>query len=241
MDIPLDSSAAAHPDTSAGSGPRVRVWDLPTRVFHWSLALSFAGAWVTRESERLRDLHAMLGYTIAGLLVFRLLWGVAGTRYARFASFLFRPGAVVTYLRSLLTTRPQHWLGHNPAGAIAIFLLLGLAAFTVLSGHLTINESGGEWLEEAHEVLADGMMAVVVIHLVGVLVSSLLHRENLARAMVDGFKARGSAVEARDVPRRALVGALLLVAVIGFWGAWQSGWVSLGDAAVTQSQPDDDH
>lgn len=240
MDIPLDQSAAARADTSTGSGPRVRVWDLPTRIFHWSLALSFAGAWLTSESERLRDLHAMLGYTIAGLIAFRLLWGVAGTRYARFASFLFGPAAVGAYLRSLLTRRPQHWLGHNPAGAIAIFLLLGLAAFTVLSGHLTLNESGGEWLEEVHEIVANGLLAVVVIHLIGVLVSSLLHRENLARAMVDGFKVRGATTEARDVPRRTVVGALLLVAVIGFWGAWQTGWVSLGDAAVTQSQGDDD-
>ncbi|MEZ5449519.1 MAG: cytochrome b/b6 domain-containing protein [Thiolinea sp.] len=105
---------------------RILVWDVPTRIFHWAFALSFAGAYLTSESERYADIHYALGYLFAGLLVFRLIWGLVGTRYARFGSFLFAPGQVLTYVRSLLSSAPQHYIGHNPAGALAIVLLLGL-------------------------------------------------------------------------------------------------------------------
>src|SRR5512147_205771 len=99
---------------------RILVWDLPTRVFHWLLALSFAGAFVTAESERYRDIHVVLGYTLLGLLAFRLLWGFFGTRYARFRSFLFKPGEIAAYFMSLFKGRPANYVGHNPAGSVAI-------------------------------------------------------------------------------------------------------------------------
>lgn len=104
---------------------KILVWDLPTRWFHWLLALSFAGAWFTSESERYSDLHVMLGYTLLGLIAFRLVWGAVGTQHARFADFAFSPAKVVQYVKSLLSGKPEHYLGHNPAGAVAIFLLLG--------------------------------------------------------------------------------------------------------------------
>ena len=122
---------------------RILVWDAPTRVFHWALALSFVGAFVTADSERLRDVHVVLGYTVFGLIAFRLIWGVVGTRYARFTSFAFGPRAVVAYLKSLLTLRPQHFLGHNPAGSIAIYALLALGLLTGLTGYAhTTTRSG---------------------------------------------------------------------------------------------------
>ena len=119
---------------------RVLVWDLPTRVFHWLLAASFAGAWLTGESERWRDVHMMLGYSVAGLILFRIVWGFVGSRYARFRSFVFRPSELFAYLRSLATRSPRHYLGHNPAGSIAIFLLLGLGLVTALSGFAYYQE-----------------------------------------------------------------------------------------------------
>ena len=103
---------------------RILVWDLPLRVFHWLLALSFAGAFLTAEAERFRDVHVVLGYTFLGLLAFRLVWGVAGSRYARFRSFLYGPRAVITYLQSLVARRPIHYVGHNPAGSWAIYAIL---------------------------------------------------------------------------------------------------------------------
>lgn len=167
---------------------RILVWDIPTRIFHWSLALSFLGAYLTSESERYRDLHVALGYLMLGLLLFRLVWGFAGSRYARFTSFAFSIGKIRDYLRSLLARHPQHYIGHNPAGGIAIFLLIALGLATVTSGILLYQDIGGDAFEELHEGAANFMLAVVLVHIAGVAVSSYLHRENLVRAMITGFK-----------------------------------------------------
>lgn len=193
----------------------ILVWDIPTRLFHWLLALSFVGAFVTAESERTRDLHLLFGYTLLGLIGFRLLWGLIGSRYARFRSFLFSPAAVRDYLVSLLTRNPKHYLGHNPTGSFAVFLLLALGLLAGASGWAAYNDAGGEWLEELHEGMANAMLAVVFVHIAGVVVSSLLHRENLVRAMITGRKQGKPAQGIRY--RHAWLGALLLAAVAGFW------------------------
>lgn len=199
----------------------ILVWDLPVRVFHWLLALSFAGAYVTAESERWRLVHVTLGYTVGGLIVFRLLWGLIGTRHARFASFVRGPAAVLRYLRSLLSGQPEHHVGHNPAGALAIVALLALGAVLVFTGWSTYNEVGGDWLEELHEGVANTMLAVVLVHIAAVLLSSRLHHENLVRAMITGRK-QGEPTESARRPWRVL-GVLLLAAVLAFWvQQWRS-------------------
>jgi cytochrome b len=167
---------------------RILVWDIPTRLFHWLLAGSFIGAFLTAESEMFRDVHVLLGYATLGLIGFRLLWGIVGTRYARFTGFTLRPAKVVAYLKSLLSGAPQHYVGHNPAGSWVIVGLLILGLLTGASGYATYNEIGGEWLEELHEGAANTMLVLVAVHVLGVLVSSLLHRENLVRAMINGYK-----------------------------------------------------
>ena len=194
---------------------RILVWDVPTRVFHWLLAGSFAGAFLTAESEMFRDVHVLLGYTMLGLIGFRLVWGLVGTRYARFSSFLFGPSKVVAYLKSLLTGSPQHYVGHNPAGSWAIYGLLLLGLLSGATGYAVYNQTGGEWLEELHEAAANTMLALVVVHVAGVLVSSLLHRENLVRAMIYGYK-KG---EAGQGVRRAhwLIGISLLTGAVALW------------------------
>ena len=207
---------------------RILVWDIPTRVFHWSLALSFAGAWLTAESERYRDVHVMLGYTLLGLIAFRLVWGLVGTRYARFAEFVRAPSAAIRYLKSLFSRQPEHHVGHNPAGAIAILLLLLLGLATGISGWMTYNELGGEWLEEGHEILASLMLAMVGIHIVGVVAGSLIHRENLARAMVTGYK---NGQPGDGIRKKRLVPALMLLTLLaGFWGFWSNGKIDPGAA-----------
>jgi len=105
---------------------RILVWDVPTRVFHWLLAASFAGAFITADSEKWRDVHVALGYIMVALIAFRVVWGFVGTHYARFSSFAFGPGKVVAYLKSLLTRTPEHHVGHNPAGSWAVYGLLSL-------------------------------------------------------------------------------------------------------------------
>lgn len=216
-------------ESRAESG-KALVWDAPVRVFHWLMVLSFAGAWLTAESERWRLLHVTLGYTMAGLVAFRLLWGVAGTRTARFATFVRGPRAVARYLWSLVRARPEHHLGHNPAGALAIVALLALTVATTASGWAVYQDIGGGWLENLHEAAAGAMLAVVGVHVLGVLASSWLHGENLVAAMLSGRKPG----RPEEGIRRAWhsVGVLMLAAVLGFWWLqWQGAPAGAGIAA----------
>ncbi len=197
-----------------------RVWDLPTRVFHGLLIACFAGAWITGDSERWRVLHVTLGLTMAGLVASRVVWGFVGTRHARFADFVRGPGQVAAYLKSLVTRRPEHHVGHNPAGGWAVLALLALTAVTTGLGWAAYSEWGGDWLGELHEGTATAMLALVAVHVAGVLLSSRLHRENLVRAMITGRKKVDTGEP--DVKPWRTVAVLMLVAVLGFWAVqWQ--------------------
>ena len=194
---------------------RILVWDIPTRVFHWLLAGSFIGAFVTAESEMFRDVHVALGYLLLALIGFRIVWGIVGTRYARFSAFAFGPSKVLAYLKSLLTGSPQHYLGHNPAGSWVIYALLLLGVLAGATGYATYNEIGGEWFEELHEAAANSMLTLVGVHVAGVVVSSLLHRENLVKSMINGYKQG----EAHQGVRGSywLIGAGLLAGTVLLW------------------------
>ncbi|MEQ1439699.1 cytochrome b/b6 domain-containing protein [Fontimonas sp. SYSU GA230001] len=193
----------------------VLVWDLPTRVFHWLLALCFIGAYALAEQDDWRLVHATLGFTFGALILFRAVWGLVGSRHARFSSFHYGPSAVWSYLRGLARGEPQHYTGHNPAGSWAIYALLALGLGTALSGYAHLHELGGEFVGELHEVLGNATLALAVIHVLGVIVSSALHRENLARGMITGHKL-GEPGEAIERPH-PLLGAALLAAVLAFW------------------------
>jgi cytochrome b len=220
---PAEDRAVPGPATTAAPPvARVRIWDAPVRVFHWAAVLCFAGAWVTAETERWRLVHVTLGYTLAGLLAFRLVWGLVGTKHARFASFVRGPRAVGAYLRGLLRGEAVHTPGHNPAGALAIVGLLGLIAAVTASGWALYDGRWGEAFEDLHEGAANALMALVVVHVLAVVAGSLLHRENLVGAMVTGFKPVGAHVTPADGIRSAWrsVAVLMIVAMLGFW-SWQ--------------------
>lgn len=216
------STVSASPAEGRVADRRILVWDLPVRVFHWLMALSFAGAWLTAESERWRLVHVTLGYTLAGLIAFRLVWGLVGPRHARFRAFVQGPAAALRYLRSLFTTRPEHHTGHNPAGGLAIVALLGLGAAVAATGWAAWQEIGGEALGELHEGMASAMLALVLLHIAAVVLSSWRHRENLVASMVTGRK--------NGPPREGLrrswstLGVAMVVAVLGFW------WLQWRDA-----------
>ena len=214
----IKSASPVEGSIPVSTARRILVWDAPVRVFHWLMVLCFAGAWVTAESERWRLLHVTLGYTMAGLVAFRLLWGLVGTRYARFGTFVRGPKAAWRYLASLLRGQPEHHIGHNPAGALAIVGLLALTVAVAFTGWATHNEVWAGWPEELHEGTANAMLALVVLHVAGVIVASWTHRENLVGAMITGRKP-GTPAEG---VRRAWhgVAALMFAAVLAFWW-WQ--------------------
>lgn len=187
---------------------RILVWDWPTRVGHWLMAAAFLVAYLTGDSESWRLVHVMAGGALAGLVAFRVLWGLIGTRHARFADFLRAPTAAWRYLTGLATGRAPHYAGHNPAGGYAIFALLLLGLLTVASGWPVYQDIGGEWLEEVHEAVVNLMLLVVGVHLAGVIVGSVAHRENLPRAMLTGYKL-GKPGEA--IPRGHLWAVSILI------------------------------
>lgn len=237
------NTTSASPTEAPGAlaGRRnILVWDAPVRVIHWLLVLCFAGAYLTAESESLRLVHVTLGYTMGGLVAFRLIWGLAGSRYARFSDFVRGPGAIMRYLRSIFSGHPEHYVGHNPAGALAIIALLGATVLLVLTGWANYNDVAGEWTEEVHEVIANAMLALIVLHVAAVLASSWLHHENLIGAMINGRK-HGSPQEGIGRPWRG-VAALVLAGVLGYWW-WQSQAPSPQGAdrpAAVQRHGDDD-
>jgi len=211
---------------------RILVWDVPTRVFHWLLAISFAGAFLTAESERYRDIHVTLGYTLLGLIVFRLVWGFIGPRYVKFRSFLFRPGEVVSYVISLAKAKPAHYAGHNPAGSVSVYLLLALGVLTGTTGVLAFQDFGGDVLEELHEMTAYAMLTVVALHVAGVVLSSVMHRENLVRSMITGLK---SGLPNEGIRRaHAWLGVIMLAAVVAFWLGYPATGPTPQNMNVTQ-------
>lgn len=209
---------------------RILVWDIPTRLFHWLFAASFAAAWLTSESDEWLSIHAFFGYLMLGLIGFRLVWGAVGGHYARFTAFLYAPKAGMAYLRQALSGGGARHVGHNPAGSQAVFLLLVLGLAVGLTGLLVqggeeqqgaaagwLGYALGNMLKEGHEAAATLMLLVVFGHLMGVALESWLHKENLARAMVTGMK---QAPQGNPASRPyLLVGLLLAATVVGF-GVW---------------------
>ena len=165
----------------------VLVWDLPVRVFHWLLVISFAGAWLTAESEAQQMLHYAFGYAACALILFRIVWGVIGTRYARFTQFIKGPTDTWHHIKSLLTgkgtLRLRSNLGHNPAGALAMISLM-----------------------DAHETIANIALGVVIIHVLAAIIMSYMQKENLVKAMVTGKK--------QGTPSQAIRGPLNLVGIL---------------------------
>ncbi|MES2944627.1 MAG: cytochrome b/b6 domain-containing protein [Pseudomonadota bacterium] len=212
------------------SEQKILVWDAPVRLFHWLMVLSFAGAYLTAESDQWRLLHVTLGYTLGGLVAFRVIWGLMGTRYARFSAFLRGPAALVRYLRSLAGPRPEHHTGHNPAGAVAIVLMLLTSVAMVATGWANYNDVGGEWVGELHEGAANFMLLLVFVHVAGVLLASFLHRENLVKAMVTGHK---SGQPEQSIRRAWYPVALVMLVVAG--GFWWLQWQSAPSATATTS------
>lgn len=168
----------------------VRVWDPLVRIFHWSLVGLFAFAFLT--GDEWQSAHEVAGYAVAGLVAFRIIWGVIGPRHARFTDFVRGPASILAYLRDALAMKAQRHIGHNPAGGAMIILLLVSIGGIAATGYMMTMDAywGVEWVEELHEVLAYGTLGLIALHVAGVILASLAHGENLARAMVTGRKRK---------------------------------------------------
>ncbi len=166
----------------------VKVWDPFVRVFHWSLAALFLLAYAT--ADEMENVHIGAGYAIAGLLALRIVWGFVGPRHARFSDFVRSARAVLAYLRDIVLLRAPRYLGHNPAGGAMVVALIVMLIGTCITGYMMTTEAfwGSEVLEDVHEMSANLTIGLVVVHVLGVLVASFEHHENLVKAMITGRK-----------------------------------------------------
>lgn len=204
---------------------KIKVWDIAVRVFHWSLAVMFFVAYFSGDDENM--LHVYAGYGVLALIVFRIVWGFVGTKHARFTNFIYGPAATIRYVKSILSRKPLHYLGHNPLGGWMVVALLlsligacwsGLEAYG-RQGHGPLAQvesrlipsamandeqkglrserkgkkgetEGEEFWEEIHEALSNLTLFLAILHVISVLIASAIHRENLIKSMITGYKNR---------------------------------------------------
>ena len=206
----------------------VRVWDLPTRLFHWTLATCVIASIVSAQiGGNAMVWHFRLGYVVFTLLAFRILWGLVGGHWSRFANFIYAPSAVLRYWRGHSHAHEHHEVGHNPLGAFSVFGLLALLALQVGTGLFADDEiantgplikfvsgstslamtkwhkTGGQWL----------IIALVLLHVAAIVFYLVRKKRNLVRAMVSGDKSLVGVVPAAIDNGRSRMLALLLVAV----------------------------
>lgn len=187
--------------TASEAESEIKVWDIFVRVFHWTLVATFLIAYLS--GDNFKTMHVWSGYLVAALVLLRIVWGFVGTRYARFSSFVYRPGKIIQSARDLLRLGGRRYIGHSPAGGAMVIALLVMILLIVATGLLTLaalegsgplagyvaaNRSAGRAWKELHEILTNVTLVLVVVHVCGVLWASFVHGENLIRAMWNGRK-----------------------------------------------------
>ena len=192
------------PDAQPSTQPAmVKVWDVLVRLLHWSLVSAVLLAWVTSEADQplAQQVHEWAGLTALAVIALRMVWGVIGSRHARFVQFVRNPRTTLHYAQQMLSLREPRHIGHNPLGAWMIVALLTVGMLAAGSGWLSITDRfwGEEWLAELHEFLANLLLSLAAIHVCGVLFASLRHRENLPRAMLSGRKRPPAAGDVDNV------------------------------------------
>lgn len=181
---------------------RIKVWDPLVRLFHWTLVGAFILAYISEDD--FLTIHVWAGYTIGVALAVRLLWGFVGARHARFADFVTSPRVALDYLKDTLLLRARRYIGHNPAGGFMIIVMLISLLITTLTGiivygaeeqagplastFIASNPAWGDVYEEIHEFFANFTVLLIIGHVAGVIIESLIHRENLVASMINGLK-----------------------------------------------------
>lgn len=195
--------------------PRVLIWDLPTRMFHWLLTIGFfisaAISVMADDDSPLFSAHMILGLVLGVMVFLRIAWGFVGTKHARFTSFLFSPFSLMRYVSGALNGTEPRSVGHNAGSSYAIFAMLGLVLATTVTGLMISN--GNEAAEDLHEIASYSLMAVVAVHIVGVVWYSLRHKENITLSMLTGCK-EASADDA--IPTSHPIAGIVFLLLVSF-------------------------
>lgn len=180
---------------------KINIWDIPTRVFHWLLAAAYAGTFLTSESESFLDYHTIAGYIALGLVVFRVLWGFTGNRYARFSDFVKGWGEVRAFLGEALKLKMPRYLGHNPAvgwviaGMLCLTFVICVTGIITYSGEENLGAFAGVFTfgagmaaRQIHHFLADLAIVMIIVHVSAALIHDFVFRENIILSMITGKK-----------------------------------------------------
>lgn len=194
-----------------------RVYDWPTRIFHWLFAATFAGAFFigkTFDDDSPNfPYHMLLGMTLVAGVVFRIIWGFTGSRYARFGSFILKPSAALTYFKHVLSGKGPRFPGHNPASSWAALVMMALGLGLGATGYLMTSGGNKELFEELHELLGNLLLVTAIVHIAGVSLHTLVHRELIGLSMVHGRK---KSVEGQHgIARSHWVAGLMFLALVG--------------------------
>lgn len=211
------------------------IWDWPLRLWHWLFAVAVLGAWITGEWGGFdwRQWHFWFGQTALGLLIFRILWGFVGPRHARFARFLTGPKRLIAYLRTLPDRDALAAPGHNPLGALAVLLILGVIGVQTVSGlfvfddilfegpwYVAVSEDTADLASTIHHRLAWPIGAVIALHLLAILFYRIYKHQRLTRAMITGRKPAERVDASEAVPSSRTTLALILVVLVAAFTWW---------------------
>ena len=225
-------------EVPAAAPARVRVWDLPTRLFHWVLAVCVLGSIISAKiGGNAMAWHFRFGYVVLTLLAFRLLWGFVGGRWSRFSSFVYAPSTALRYLRGQSRDDEHHHVGHNPLGAFSVFGFLALLLLQVSTGLVADDEISNagplvKFVSGATSSLATNwhknfgqwlIISLIVLHLAAITFYWLRHRRNLVAPMLHGDKPLGARVPASDDDLRSRIVAAVLLAVCAAGVTWLVG------------------
>jgi cytochrome b len=195
------------------------VYDVPTRIFHWLFAVLFLTSFIIAKTVDDESwwfsYHSLAGLTLGFLVLLRILWGLFGTQHARFSNFILNPRHLVHYFKGILSGEKKRWAGHNPASSWAAITMMVMAIGLAITGYLMTSGSNKELFEDFHELLANGFIIVVVLHVAGIILHTIRHQEMIGLSMLDGKKA--NIADDQTIPSsKSAFGILMIGLVVAF-------------------------
>lgn len=204
------------------------VYDLPTRLFHWIFASLFVGAFfitnVFEDESSAFPYHMMIGILMAFIIFLRIIWGIIGSKYAKFSSYVLSPTALIEYFKGMFTKSSERKLGRNPASSWAALLMISISIGLAVTGYLITTPSKTELLEEIHELLSDGFLIIVLLHIAGVILHTVRHKDPIAKSMVTGFKTAIDDSSVGIKNNNNIVALFFVIAIVAFVSVMANGY-----------------